>query len=695
MKALEQLAVRILGHHASLFRFEQSKEKESDVFELRHEGDHVSVKGSDGPAMAAGLYWYLTHCAGGHVSWHGSHLGRVADLPALPQPVVRRKSWGRYRYFLNYCCFSYSLAYWDWEKWEHLIDWMALHGVNLPLSVTGLEAVWQRVCMRLGLSEEETQDFLPGAAFLPFGWMGCLDGWTGPLSDHWIEEHERLGQRILARQRELGMTPVVQGFSGHVPSALSRLFPEVPFQKIRWLEWETYLLDPMDPLFSRVASLFMEEHRRSFGTDHFYAVDPFIEMIPPSGESDYLAKLALAIFGGLADSDSEAVWVLQGWPFHYNKSFWTPPRLEAFLNAVSDERMLLLDLFCEAYPMWSHTQGFYGKPWLWCNIQSFGRNVVLTGALETNNHGLADARRDPMGQNLHGIGMVNEGLCQNPVAYEFLFERAWEEDPVDLKEWGRGFAECRYGAVVEPASEAWAILCATVCSRFRVEESGLVRCPSLEAQIQAPEENQALLKAWNLLLDAADVLRDRDTFRFDLVHVGRQVMSNLGNAWKKEMHDAIAMKDVAAFEQIARRIRGLLEDFEELLSGHPDFHLRPWVKSAEDWGQNAAEKHLLRQGALRQITLWGDGVAMELRDYARKEWAGLIRDFYLPRWEAWFVFAAQALASGDLPDGESYRQQMVEWEKQWIDRSELSDTPVADAIKVSRKFHAKYGDLLQ
>jgi len=38
-----------------------------------------------------------------------------------------------------------SFAWWDWERWEKEIDWMALQGVNLPLAFTGQEAIWQKV----------------------------------------------------------------------------------------------------------------------------------------------------------------------------------------------------------------------------------------------------------------------------------------------------------------------------------------------------------------------------------------------------------------------------------------------------------------------------------------------------------------------------------------------------------------------
>lgn len=38
-----------------------------------------------------------------------------------------------------------TFAWWDWERWEKEIDWMALQGINLPLAFTAQEAIWQKV----------------------------------------------------------------------------------------------------------------------------------------------------------------------------------------------------------------------------------------------------------------------------------------------------------------------------------------------------------------------------------------------------------------------------------------------------------------------------------------------------------------------------------------------------------------------
>lgn len=43
---------------------------------------------------------------------------------------------------------------------------MALMGVNLPLALEGQEAIWRKVYIDLGLTEEELEDHFAGYAFL-------------------------------------------------------------------------------------------------------------------------------------------------------------------------------------------------------------------------------------------------------------------------------------------------------------------------------------------------------------------------------------------------------------------------------------------------------------------------------------------------------------------------------------------------
>jgi len=107
---------------------------------------------------------------------------------------------------MNVCTVSYSAAYWNWTRWEIEIDWMALNGINLPLSFTGQEYVVRKVFNQFGVSNMD--DFFPGSAFLAWQRMGNFQQWGGPLSSQWIEHQAALQKMIFQRQRNFGMVNI-------------------------------------------------------------------------------------------------------------------------------------------------------------------------------------------------------------------------------------------------------------------------------------------------------------------------------------------------------------------------------------------------------------------------------------------------------------------------------------------------------
>lgn len=663
-----------------------------DVFEIETRDGKVILRGNDGVSLASALNWYLKyHCQCHHSFTGGSQLQLPKPLPDL-KAKQRQVSTARHRYFLNYCCFGYSLPWLDWAQWERLIDWMALNGINLPLSVTGQEAVWQAVGRRLGLEPKDLEEFLAGPPYLPFGWMGCLDGHGGPLPQSWIDAHIELARRILERQRALGMRPVLQGFTGHAPAALARKHPGARFQKIRWCEWETLVLDPSDPLFPKVAAAFLEEQTRLLGTDHYYAADTFIEMIPPSGDVEYLKAIGQSIYKGLAQTDPRAVWVLQGWPFFFARQFWTQPRIEAVLDPVPNDRILLLDLYCEKTPVWSLTEAFCGKPWLWCNIQNFGNRVWLGGALDRIHHDLFAARNDPKAGRLCGLGFVNEGLDFNPVVYDFLFELAWRDQPVDLPAWLRDFARRSYGRANADADKAWEILHQTVYQAAFDNPVAYTAVPSLGGPPGTPYSNDRLAAAGRLLLNAADALGGSDAFRFDLVNVTRQALGNNSAEFHHQIIDAYERKDRDGLRSAMDNFREFLQGMDALLGTRPEFLLGGWLEDARRWGRTEPERRRLEWNARRVITLWGDTTA--LRDYASRQWSGMLTGFYLERWELFAKHLDQALASNQPFNPEAFHKEMFAFEQQWAEAPDrYPPNARGDSISLARRLWAKYGAL--
>ena len=97
---------------------------------------------------------------------------------------------------------------------------------------------------------------------------------------------------------------------------------------------------------------------------------------------EYLSELSAKIFEGMKSADPEAVWVMQGWLFYSHRDFWKAPQIEGLLDAVPNERMIILDLAAEIEPVWKRTEAFYGKEWIWCMLHNFGGNISLFGRIE-------------------------------------------------------------------------------------------------------------------------------------------------------------------------------------------------------------------------------------------------------------------------------------------------------------------------
>ncbi len=686
--AARGLLFRLIPDRADNFQFEHiPQDSGRDVFEIEGQNNRIIIRGNNAVSMAMGLSWYLRYYCFCDVSLFGTQLNVPDVLPSV-EPKIHRISEDKYRYMLNYCAFGYTLPWYDWAQWEKLIDWMAMSGINMPLAVTGQEAVWRNVMKKLGITD--LSGFLAGPPYLPFGWMGCLDGWGGPLPKSWIDSHLELQQKILARERELGMTPVLQGFTGHVPQAIVEKF-KCRVQKIKWIEWETYMLDPFDPLFQKIGDLFIQEQTKLYGSDHLYAADSFIEMKPPNGKTEYLSGLAKSILRGMATSDPHAIWVLQGWAFYNKREFWTPERLEAFLTAVPNEHILVLDLYCENIEMWRITNSFYGKPWLWCNIQTFGASNHMHAPLNHVNKALNAARTSPGRSGLCGIGFVNEGLEGNPVAYAFLTEMAWRSDAVNMEEWLKSYVKARYGLLDKNTQIAWHNLYQSVYSdkwNRRLFLSAF-RYPRLKFEPGLPYDQSKLVKAWQELLKAADRLKGVDTYSYDLVSVGMQVLAGYSQRLHSELVTAFNQNNREDFQTASQTLLMVLQDMDRLAVTRSETLLGRWLQDARRWGATAQEKSLLEWNARRVLTLWGQTTA--LRDYSRRNWAGMFSGFYLPRWKM-FISAMQNSLDNNSPfDEEAVTAKIVKWELAWADKKDdYATEPQGDCVALSRKLLDKY-----
>ena len=199
---------------------------------------------------------------------------------------------------------------------------MAMNGLNLILSFTGQEYVWQKFYLSLGLNETGIKAFFSGPAFLAWQRMGNLRRWGGPLDDGWIQSQANLQKQIMARIQEFRMINVLPGFAGHVPAALKDIYPNASFTKNHgWSGFnatfsDDYLLQPNDALFMELGKKYYQMLIEEFGTDHIYNCDTYNEMNPDSTNLTYLANVNKAIFQTMSSADKDAIFLMQGWLFH-------------------------------------------------------------------------------------------------------------------------------------------------------------------------------------------------------------------------------------------------------------------------------------------------------------------------------------------------------------------------------------------
>ena len=211
---------------------------------------------------------------------------------------------------------------------------MAMNGLNLILSFTGQEYIWQKFYTQLGLNDSSIKAFFSGPAFLAWQRMGNLRRWGGPLDDGWIVSQANLQRQILARVREFGMINVLPGFAGHVPAALKDIYPTANFTRNSgWSGFNStysddYLLQPTDSTFMELGEKYYQLLTEEYGNDHFFNCDTYNEMVPTTTDLAYLTDVNKAIYDAMSSVDVDAVYLMQGWLFHDTgqlSTFTVPP----------------------------------------------------------------------------------------------------------------------------------------------------------------------------------------------------------------------------------------------------------------------------------------------------------------------------------------------------------------------------------
>lgn len=697
------LIERVTPGFSNQFKLELiEQDNNQDVYEITSGKGKVVLRGNNAIALATAYNQYLKYTCKCHVSWLGDQLNLPKRLP-MPKSTIRNIINGKYRIYMNYCTLSYSAVWWDWKRWERELDFMAMNSINMPLSVVGLEAVWYNTLLKYGFTDIEARSFLAGPGHLAWQWMQNIQSYGGPLPKSWIDKHVILGKQIMKRQLELGMKPIQQGFSGYVPREFIEKFPHAKILlQPSWCGFKGVAqLDPTDSLFNAFGRDFLYEEKKLFGAHGVYAADPFHESKPPIDKPEYLEQVGQSIYKLLTRFDKNAIWAMQAWSLR-----------ESIVKAVPKEHLLILDLNGEK----SKTNNtFWGYPTVSGNLHNFGGRINLHGdlpLLASNQYLLARKRSS----NICGNGLFMEGIEQNPVYYDLAFEMPLHSDTVNLNVWLKEYTHRRYGNVSESAFIAWKYLLEGPYRKGTngTERSSIIAArPALNVKKSGPNVGlgipyppHLLIKAESLLIQDANKLKSSEAYRFDLIDVQRQLMSNLGQEIHKKAADAFRANNKKDFELHSSRFLQLLLDTDSLLRTRPEPNMYRWLSEARRWGNTTEEKNMLEKDATSLITIWGGDGDPLIFDYSWREWAGLIETYYLPRWKQFYDMLSDCLNKNKtyieeklrLTHGrESFRanefyENLANWELKYVSKTGKLDSPitVGDEIEIAKNMFNKY-----
>lgn len=712
--AVYGLVQRLIPERVGSFVFETITSSDKlDVFEIEGKGGKIVIRGNNGVTQASGLNYYLEQFCNCQISINYNQLNLPVSLP-VPDKKICIETPFKYRYIFNYCTFGYTMPWWNWERWEQMIDYLALKGINMPLAIIGQEEVWDTVYQELGLSREQLDHFFVGPAHLPWGWMGNIDGMGGPLPVSWMKKRTELQRKILDRQRSFGMTPVLQAFTGHVSKELKEIYPDAKITQIE--NWAgvsgTMFLDPTDPLFTKIGALYLKKQTDFFGTDHFYAADCFIEVNPPSDEPAFLSKVSESVYNSMKCVDPDAIWVLQGWFFYFKQDFWKEEQGKAFFAGIPQDRVIVLDLFGEQNPTWDKTNAFFGQPWIWNAICNEDQKVNLSGNLKAIQRNFKIAFDSEIGNNLKGIGVIPEGLGYNPVIQDFVFAKAWNPEDVNLEEWLEQYASRRYGTKNRMAQKAWSSLIQSVYARTRTMWSPLLTTPTLATFERIKEDIRhervdfkiskndpfawdydvyAFAKSAKMLLDCGQSLKDSPSYKFDLTNVFRELVHALTHRNIDALATAFEARDMEALTRAGDAIVKQLKDMEVLTGTNEHFLLGKWLKEAQIWGDTQEEKDFYNWNARTIITIWQPYESGSLRDYSGKQWNGLLSGYYLPRWELFINTLKDCIQNNRVYDPLAFDKKVRNMDFRWTHSKNTYPTkPEGDIIEEASRIWKEY-----
>ena len=696
--AVVNMTNRIGGANtADKFKFvlDPSLNSKQEAFVLGSEGEKILIKGTTISAITTGLGWYLNNIAKVNIAWNALNEKTVdfaqtgaayVDLSNINLPLPAEEKHvcdAKYRYYLNTCTFGYSMTSWTWARWQQEIDWMALHGINMPLQLVGMEEVWRKFLTmeeggkrKYGYTDAEAKAFVAGPAFIAWWAMNNLEGWGGTAvgsksgynnlagaggvqDDAWYARQKKLAKQIVDAQRALGMQPVLPGWSGMVPTNFASKSGYAT--RGNGGNWAGDFVRPLllnvnigADKYAAIAADYYACLKEVMGESQYYSMDPFHEGGGAGTMEDYEA-----LYAAMEAAKPGSQWVIQQWQWSATQKY--------SLTAVPAGKLIVLDLFSDGSPAFDGYNGYAPQDAVFCAIPNFGGRSGLMGRLQnvTDNYFKFKGKY----ASIKGIGTAPEAIEQTPVTYDLIYQLPWMNGvKPDVAAWVDNYAEARYGQDNKVIKEAWSLLRQGPLNygadgiQGPVEDVWAAR-PNLDANkasswgktladaggTYTPARRQMLIDAVYKLIDQEDELALEDgsiyksNYNYDLVEFGGGVMADYAYDLLLGIRAAKNAEGTNGATYKARRdaFLQLILDMDAFRGTNLNFRLGKWTQEAraaagEVEGATTATPDWYEYNNARTILTTWSSPGTNLNDYSYRSWQGLLKDYYYKRWKYYF-----------------------------------------------------------
>lgn len=554
---------------------------------------------------------------------------------------------GEVKLAYNYCTLSYTMAFWGKDPWSKEIVRIAHRGYNAALVTAGLRKVWLLTLRDMGYGEEATISFLPDSAAVAWWAMGNLEGLGGPLLPEEVEQDGELGRFIAAEMRKNGIEPILQGFTGLVPSSTKGAIPQGKWCKVFT---RPALLPVDDPRFDEFAAKWYENLVKVYGIKPKYlAGDLFHEGSAESIAPEEITRTVEHVQFLQQRAFPGVVWVVQS---------WQASPVQAVQNGL-DPRFTLVEALDRDM---SNTGAYKGQvfknekkgeylPWIWAEVLNFGGNPGLYGGakrfkkLGTVPEGLPNA------SVFCGFALLSEGLGTNDYLYD-LFDNRGQSPIPSPENWGQSpfpASEKRGQSPIPDrknrGQSPFGILLETVWNVDRAQEGAFenVICASGSFDVTSvsawgPKREPSF--DWRKLLGTLPGKTGTVPGFGDKLHV--EILIDIIGYKAREV-----LKESKGNPARQQEFLDLADLLDRVCSCDPEYRLDSHEAKLEGGARAIA-------GYRRMITTWtpdyDSSVESGLRDYAHRAYSGLIRHYYMPRWSLFFAFSRGELTETEYLD---------------------------------------------